>query len=364
MTSSSTVGGIWPWATATRTSGTCLSRKSFDLGEVLDARADVEGLAAAIALAQQRLAHDHRIERRHEGAHREPVDRRRGDDRHLAHAGQRQLQRARDRRRGQRQHMDFGAQRASASPCGATPKCCSSSTTTSPRSLNLMVLPSSAWVPTTMSIVPVGEALLDLGEFGVAGDQARGLRDVDRTAARSRLGEGLEMLARQQRRRHHHRDLLAAHAPRRRPRAAPPRSCRSRHRRRPAGPSAGRRRDRRARRRWPPAGRRSRHRGSRRRTRRRGLRRRSSRGASRSCRSAAILISSLGHLADAVLHPRLARLPGRAAEPVELDAPRLPSRSATRARCSPPAGTACRRRHNGFPGSRAARRRPRWSSGR
>ncbi len=80
-------------------------------GQVLDPRADVERLAAAIALAQQRLAHDQRIERRHEGAHREPIDRRRGDDRQVAHAGQRQLQGARDRRRRQRQHMDLGAQR-------------------------------------------------------------------------------------------------------------------------------------------------------------------------------------------------------------------------------------------------------------
>ena len=87
-----------------------LVEKVLDAGEVLDARADVERLAAAIALAQQRLAHDQRIERRHEGAHRQPVDRRRGDDREVAHAGQRQLQGARDRRRGQRQHMHLGAQ--------------------------------------------------------------------------------------------------------------------------------------------------------------------------------------------------------------------------------------------------------------
>ncbi len=79
-------------------------------GEVLDARADIERLAAAIALAQQRLAHDQRIERRDEGAHRQPVDRRRGDDRQVAHARERQLQGARDRRRGQRQHVHLGAQ--------------------------------------------------------------------------------------------------------------------------------------------------------------------------------------------------------------------------------------------------------------
>ena len=61
-------------------------------GEVLDARADIERLAAAVVLAQQRLAHGDRIERRHEGAHRQAVDRRRGDDRQIAHAGERQLQ--------------------------------------------------------------------------------------------------------------------------------------------------------------------------------------------------------------------------------------------------------------------------------
>ena len=80
------------------------------LGEVADARADVEALSAAIALAQQRLAHDQRVEGRDEGAHRQPVDRRRGDQRQLAHAGERQLQRARDRRRGERQHVHVGFQ--------------------------------------------------------------------------------------------------------------------------------------------------------------------------------------------------------------------------------------------------------------
>ena len=87
-----------------------LVEEGLGVGEVLDARADIEGLPAAIALAQQRLAHHDRIERRDEGAHRQPIDRRRGDDRHFAHAGERQLQGARDRRRGERQHMHFGAQ--------------------------------------------------------------------------------------------------------------------------------------------------------------------------------------------------------------------------------------------------------------
>ena len=90
--------------------GRVLAQERRRFVEVLDARADIERLSAAIALAQQRLADDQRVERRNEGAHREPVDRRGRDDRHLAHAGHRQLQRARDRRRRQGQHMHFRAQ--------------------------------------------------------------------------------------------------------------------------------------------------------------------------------------------------------------------------------------------------------------
>ncbi len=78
--------------------------------EILDARDHIEGLAAAISLAQQRLAHDDGVEGRDEAAHREPVDGGRGDDREIAHAGHGELQRARYRRGGERQHVDFGAQ--------------------------------------------------------------------------------------------------------------------------------------------------------------------------------------------------------------------------------------------------------------
>ena len=87
-----------------------LAQLGRDLRQVLDARADIEALAAAILLAQQRLADGHAVERRDEGAHGQAIDRRRGDQAHVAHAGQRELQGARDRRRGQRQHMDVGAQ--------------------------------------------------------------------------------------------------------------------------------------------------------------------------------------------------------------------------------------------------------------
>ena len=87
-----------------------LVEEILDAGEVLDPRHHVERLPAAIAFAQQRLADHQGIVRRHEGAHREAIDRGRGDDREIAHAGQRQLQRARDRRGAQRQHMHLRTQ--------------------------------------------------------------------------------------------------------------------------------------------------------------------------------------------------------------------------------------------------------------
>ena len=79
-------------------------------GDVLDAVVDEEDLAAAPQLLAQRLAEDLRIEAAHEGADRQAVGGRRRDDRDLAQAAHRHLQRARDRRRRQRQHVDLGAQ--------------------------------------------------------------------------------------------------------------------------------------------------------------------------------------------------------------------------------------------------------------
>ena len=117
-------------------------------------------------------------------------------------------------------------------------------------------------------------------------------------------------------------------------------------------------------RRWRPAGPRSPRRGSARR-----IRRRCPVAAGSSRRLAQLplgrdLDQLARHLADALLHLRLARLPAAAAEPVELDARSPPSRSATAVRCSRPAGTACRRRRSAARGSRAARRPPRSSAGR
>src|SRR5262249_10046926 len=49
----------------------------------------------------------------------------------------------------------------------ATPKCCSSSTTSKARSLNFIFLPSRAWVPITMSTLPTARPDLTLFSSGV-----------------------------------------------------------------------------------------------------------------------------------------------------------------------------------------------------
>ncbi len=87
-----------------------LAQERGHLVEVGNPRADIEALATAIKLAQQGFADDHRIERRDIGAHRQPVERRRGYQRQLANPRQRQLQGTRDRRGGERQNMHVGAQ--------------------------------------------------------------------------------------------------------------------------------------------------------------------------------------------------------------------------------------------------------------
>ena len=81
----------------------------FNLVQVADAGDDVKALPAAVMLAQQSLADGDRVKLGHIGSDRQPIHRRRGDDRQIAHAGQRQLQGARDGGGGQGQHMDFRA---------------------------------------------------------------------------------------------------------------------------------------------------------------------------------------------------------------------------------------------------------------
>jgi hypothetical protein len=73
--------------------------------------------------------------------------------------------------------------------------------------LNLIALPSSAWVPTTMSTLPSASPFLVW---------VKSLVDTSREACATLTGKPLKrsvkvrrMLARQQRGRHHDRDLLA-----------------------------------------------------------------------------------------------------------------------------------------------------------
>ena len=206
--SSSSVAGIWPWATATFSSGTSDLQEIMDFREVGKTRADVEALAAAIMLAHQRLADDQRIEGRDEGAHRHAVDRRRGDQRQFAHAGQGKLQRARDRCCRQRQHMHIGFQLLQP----------------------LLVLDAEMLFLVDDQQAEIGEIDrgaeqrmgadddigLALGDFllgqrqFLGADKARRLRNAHRQAAET-IGEGLEMLTGQQRRRHDDGHLNAVH---------------------------------------------------------------------------------------------------------------------------------------------------------
>ncbi len=68
-------------------------------------------LAAALELAQHRLADQPLGEGRGEGLDGEALLRRGGDHREVAQSLERQRERARDRRRGEREHVHFGAQR-------------------------------------------------------------------------------------------------------------------------------------------------------------------------------------------------------------------------------------------------------------
>ncbi len=188
--------------------GHLLAEERGDIVEIGDARHHVEALPAAIALAQERFAQCDRIERRDKGAHGQPVHGRGGDHRHLAHASECQLQRARDRRRCQRQHMHILAK---------------------------LLEPLLVAHAEMLLLVDDEQAqILELDGFGeqrvradhdvglpvfqllphprhvLRGNEAAGLRDLDREAPEA-LAEGLEVLAGEQRRRHHHRDLLAFH---------------------------------------------------------------------------------------------------------------------------------------------------------
>ena len=90
---------------------------------------------------------------------------------------------------------------------GATPKRCSSSMTTSPRSLNRTSFDSRRCVPMTMSTAPSARPCDGLVLLGLR-DEAREQLDLDRERPESRA-ERRVVLRREDGRRHEHRDLLA-----------------------------------------------------------------------------------------------------------------------------------------------------------
>ncbi len=94
----------------------------------------------------------------------------------------------------------------SASLC-STPKRCSSSMMTRPRSLNWMLAPSSRCVPMTTSTVPSASPSMVSLRLLVGLEPAERAQ-VHRESGEP-LGEGLHVLLHEQRRRHEHRDLLA-----------------------------------------------------------------------------------------------------------------------------------------------------------
>ena len=76
----------------------------------LDPVVDEEDLAAAVELAQDGVADEAGGRLRDARLDGQPVLRRRLDDAHVAHADERQVERARDGRGRQRQHVDLGPQ--------------------------------------------------------------------------------------------------------------------------------------------------------------------------------------------------------------------------------------------------------------
>jgi len=71
---------------------------------------DEVDLAAALQLAQDRVAHEALVVLADERADRQAVLGRRGHRAQVAHAGQRHVEGARDGRRGERQHVHLAAQ--------------------------------------------------------------------------------------------------------------------------------------------------------------------------------------------------------------------------------------------------------------
>ena len=176
--------------------------------EVGDARDDVEGLAAAVVLAQQRLADGEGVELADVGADGEAVDRGGGDERELADAGEGELQGAGDGGGGEGEDVDVGAQRLQALLVGDA-------------EVLLLVDDEEAEVLEGDALGEEGVGADDeldaaVGEAGaglrgvLGGDEAGELADAEGEAAEA-FGEVLEVLAGEERGGGDDRDLHAGH---------------------------------------------------------------------------------------------------------------------------------------------------------
>ena len=110
ITRSSSSSPICPWPTAIARLGHEPRDEIADRVDRLDAVVDEVHLAAALHLGADRARDHRRVELDDVGLDREAIARRRLDDRHVADAGERHVQRARNRRRRHRQHVDPLAQ--------------------------------------------------------------------------------------------------------------------------------------------------------------------------------------------------------------------------------------------------------------
>ena len=176
-----------------------------DLADVLDAVVNEIHLAAALDLAQAGLAHDDVVPFRDEGLDGQALRGRCRDQRHLAEAAERHVQRARDWRRGESQHVDLAPQRA-----------------------NRLLVPNAETVflvddhePDVLEVLrvlqeavradddvdgAVSHALDDAPDLACALETGQHL-DAD-GPVRETVAEVLAVLLREQRRRHEDRDLL------------------------------------------------------------------------------------------------------------------------------------------------------------
>ena len=165
-----------------------------------------EHLALAQQLAADRLDGDALVVAADEGEDRLAVGRRGLQQRQVADADEAHLERARDGRGGQREHVDVVFSFFIAS-LACTPKRCSSSTTSRPRSLNTTPSCSRRWVPMTQSTSPVfSPSMTFFASFAVRKRLSTSTRIG---IAGEAVGERVAVLGGEQRGGREHGDLLA-----------------------------------------------------------------------------------------------------------------------------------------------------------